>query len=129
VENELLGNLGLKQPFDPTEILAYLKAVSGNVAVVGHDTVRGANTTRYHARVELPRDAQNVQLTVPADLWIDGSGRLRKLEMSMSSPVATTAVFELWDFGTTVDVTPPPSSQVVDASTILSTIFGGAKRP
>jgi hypothetical protein len=126
VENQFLGDLGLKQPFDPTNVLGYLKSVSGNVTVVGHDTVRGAATTRYHGNVDLSKGAQNGQLIVPADLWIDGNGRLRKLVLSMTSPVAATATFELWDFGTTVDATPPPSSQVVDASTI----FGGfGKQP
>jgi hypothetical protein len=118
MENALLGNLGLKQPFDPTNILGYLKSVSGNVTVVGRDTVRGADTTHYRATVDLSKVAY------PADLWIDNGGRLRKLQLSITSPVPATAVFELWNFGTPVNATPPASDQVADPPQILSTLFG-----
>lgn len=119
MENAFLGNLGLKQPFDPTNILGYLKSISGNVTVVGHDTLRGADTTHYRATIDVAKTA------VPSDLWIDSAGRLRKLQMSFTSPVAATAVFELWNFGTAVNATPPASGQVADPPKILSTLLGG----
>jgi hypothetical protein len=125
IENQFLGGAGVNQPFDPTNILAYLKAVSGNVIVVGPDTVRGTATTHYRATIDLSRVAPGQQGTVPADVWIDGQGRLRKLTMSMAAPMAATATFELSDFGTHVDATPPPAGQVADASSILGKLFGG----
>jgi hypothetical protein len=125
LENQFLGGVGVNQPFDPTNILAYVKALSGNVAVVGPDTVGGAATTHYRATIDLSRVAPGEQGTVPADVWIDGQGRLRKLTMSMTSPMPATATFELSDFGAHVDATPPPAGQVTDASSILGQLFGG----
>jgi hypothetical protein len=125
IENQFLGGAGLTQPFDPTNILGYVKALSGNVTVVGPDTVGGTATTHYRATVDLSRVAPDQQGTQPADVWIDGQGRLRKLTMSMTSPVPATATFELSDFGTHVDATPPPAGQVADASSILGRLFGG----
>jgi hypothetical protein len=79
------------------------------------------------------------------DVWVDGAGRLRKLTMSIrlsqilgalapgdseSTPTtgergdekaAVSTTFELFDFGTKVDVAPPPADQVVPVADVKPT--------
>ncbi len=149
-----LGDLGAQLTGAPLDALAYLKAVSGDVQVVGPDTVRGEATTRYRGSVDpakvaeqLPPDlrpdpalAGQVE-SIPADLWIDGEGRLRRLTLAgggrvpdvvgRRGPVSAmpAVTVELWDFGTPVDVAAPPRDQVVDVGGLLGGVLDGARRP
>jgi hypothetical protein len=90
-------------PSDPTQLLAYLEAVSSDVTTVGPDTVRGVETTHYHALLDLQKaldrgvDQNKVPAslrkslkqilstiagpgsTIPVDLWIDSDGRVRRV--------------------------------------------------
>jgi len=148
-----LGDVGAQVSGAPLDALAYLKAVSGDVQVVGPDTTRGEATTRYRGTVDPQKVAEQLPAGVrpdatraagkvgplPADLWIDGQGRLRKLVLTADlsqvedgavAPAGpATVTVELWDFGTAVDVTAPPPDQVVDVGGILGTFLGGARRP
>ena len=74
--------------------------------------------------------------TIDSDVWIDDEGRLRKLQYSVdlskvkvpgNEPVdpavrmgTLTASFELFDFGTDVEVNEPPASQVTDIGQLLT---------
>ena len=155
-----LGDLAAQVTAAPLDALAYLKGVSGDVQVVGPDTTRGEATTHYRGTVDPRKVAEQLPAalrpeataaagqvghTLPADLWIDGQGRLRKLvlavEMSaveMSKVAGTSAppsgriatiTVELFDFGTPVDATPPPTDQVMDVGGLLGGFLGGARKP
>jgi hypothetical protein len=145
---------------DPTQALSLLKGVSGPVTTVpGADVLHGATTTHYRAaidlakvaadgpaalRSELSKAAAAAKQSVPADLWVDGQGRLRKLTLSYdpsdfglaghasapSDEQPVTATLELWNFGVKVTATPPPADQVGDLGPLQS-ILGGiaAHRP
>ena len=146
----------------PLDALAYLRAVSGDVTVVGTDTTRGEPTTRYRAAVDPARAAAQLPgalrahapasgaapASLPADVWIDGEGRLRKLVITdpadagagaaagtVPAPAAdpppgpTTITLELWDFGTPVEVSAPPADQVADVSGLLGTFAQNLQRP
>jgi hypothetical protein len=83
---------------DPTEYLAYLRSVSDSVEEVGTEPVRGAQTTRYRAEVDLNEEAEElapgarrkyremIELmgtsTLPVDVWLDPEGRVRRYEMT-----------------------------------------------
>ena len=125
--NAALGEIGLSQPFNPAEVLSYIRDVSSQVTEVGHETIRGAATTHYHASIDLSRVADRANAEpqsglrgtagvsrqpLPADLWVDGQGRLRKLTIGIPSPMPVTATFELWDFGVRVGAVAPPADQV-----------------
>ena len=145
--------------FSPTQVTDLLKQL-GTVTVAGHDTVRGAATTHYRASIDMGQalstlgNSSTGSLTagsgiaaglfgsvlgntpVPIDLWVDGSGRLRKftsqidvlpllkaLVNAFSFGTSTSTIpadakaliglsFELYDFGAKVDVAPPPADQV-----------------
>jgi hypothetical protein len=136
------GGLGTS---DPTSTLDALRGAGSDVRVVGHDEVRGVETTHYHATIDLERALDKLPAaqrdraaramqelgtgSVPADVWIDAQGRLRKLTMTLDATTEGTHVgavtMELYDFGTPVDVQAPPADQVTDLGSMLGGVTGG----
>ncbi len=139
------GNLTQGVGNDPTQALALLKGVSGDVKEIGKEQVRGTETTHYRATIDLRKAAERQAPAVkrqldqilgqaqvqslPADVWVDDQGRLRKMQYELkmramgagqqgSATVGTTV--ELFDFGTAAKVETPPADQVADFSEILN---------
>jgi hypothetical protein len=123
----------------PTQGLEYLQGLSGDVENLGQEDVDGVATTHYRASIDyakvldrLPnatdaqRDALSKLGVVPADVWIDGQDRVVKMHMTIDASGfgagAGTAelTMHLSDFGTPVDVQPPPADQTVDFSELTS---------
>jgi hypothetical protein len=103
-------------PSQYTQYLEYLRGASGGkVDTIGHEKVRGVDTTHYHA--EIPWDTvvkkaeenldkaspamraslqkaidlmQSTRDPVVADVWIDAQGMTRRLEMRMPFNIAAT---------------------------------------
>ncbi len=132
---------------DPRDVLVALRAVTSEVETLGSEQLRGVETTHYRATVdpaELAKLASAKDRTVtqslvdrlsaqagvgpfPVDVWLDASGLVRKLSLSVEATEPSTSrsskvsmSFELWDYGRTVDIELPPASQVVDASSLRS---------
>jgi hypothetical protein len=121
---------------DPTKALSYLKSATSKVERVGAEQVRGTATTRYavtfdaaKVAAQAPKELQRVTeesglaFPKPADVWIDEQGRLRKIHYAVTlkvpkemgataSQMTIETTQELYDFGVTVKVTPPPANQV-----------------
>lgn len=144
--------LPLAGGLDFTGLLDWVRGVSGGVTVVGTDTIHGAMATHYRAIVDLAKAAANAPAairaklgqtaiaagqTIPVDVWIDGQGRVRQLQVSfdpskLHSPASGTiknpgivvAVVDLWNFGTPVHVTAPPADQVSSVSGISGALRG-----
>jgi hypothetical protein len=59
------------------------------------------------------------------DVWVDGDGRLRRLEYEMElsdvdgARVAVGVTMELYDFGVEVDVVAPPADETTDLFELL----------
>ena len=130
---------------DPRKLVEILRAASGDVETVGTEELRGVTTTHYRATVDLaeyeklvPRaereeleslldkavDESTVE-DLPVDVWLDESGLVRKVTMSVTAeqegttePVTGAIAFELWDYGEDVEIELPPEDEVVDASAI-----------
>jgi hypothetical protein len=125
--------------FAPAEFLSYLNGVADNVRIVGHENVRGDETTHYAASVSVARALANTSLSpaerktlqrgqkvfegeMPTEAWLDSSGRLRKLTMTLhenadlvgglSAPTIALTI-EYYDFGTPVAVSVPVDSSSV----------------
>jgi len=147
----------------PLDALTYLRGVSGDVTLVGPDTTRGEPTTHYRGAVDPTKAAAQLPeairahappaaagpASLPADLWIDGQGRLRKLVITEHSAAGSaedsavvppagpgpttitleTITLELWDFGIPVEVSAPPADQVADVSGLLGTFVQNLGRP
>jgi LppX_LprAFG lipoprotein len=116
-------------PTKPTDVLERVLAASDGTEVLGTDTVRGVETTRYRARVdleklvkELPpserRQDDVVEMSgagfVPVELWIDDESRLRRITIALTAygGEETTSV-ELYDYGVQVDVEPPSGEELM----------------
>ena len=124
----------------PADQLSYLKGVSDSVEEVGTEEVRGAPTTHYRAEVDLDKSAPEDPEArrafekatealrtekIPTEVWIDEEGRVRRYEMIMpmalpegESPTGEgdptmTMTAEYYDFGTPVNVEPPPEDQTI----------------
>jgi hypothetical protein len=139
-EGGMLGDLaGQAESNSPKQGLEYLKGLSGDVQDLGQEDVNGRTATHYRASIDyskvldqLPdasaetRDAFSKLGTVPADVWIDDQDRVVKMHMTIDGSGfgagAGTAelTMELSDFGTAVDVQPPPEDQTVDFSELTS---------
>lgn len=143
---------------NPSDTLSYLRGASDTVQDLGQDTVDGTSTEHYAVTIDLNRAVANsparVQQstkaleqelggsTLPAQVWIDGQGLLRKVTFNttLSQPLshssapatptpasptstanpgksgATTIAFTetFSDFGTPATVTAPSADQVTD---------------
>ncbi len=141
-------NLGqVTQPGqDPGQQIGYLRTVS-NAKKVGTETIRGVKTTHYRGVAKLDRYPQllppsqraaaraGIQRLIklsgtssmPMEAWVDSSNRIRRMKFAMNMKLAQTAQSlhmdmqeDLYGFGTSVNVTPPPSDQVFDATGAVS---------
>ncbi|HZQ29428.1 MAG TPA: hypothetical protein VFA94_17155 [Acidimicrobiales bacterium] len=150
------GSLGGSTPSlpgggDPAAILGQLQATGAvkQATEVGNAKVRGADTTHYRAVLDgeklkgtltnvlgsLP-PVNNVKLEDPvADLWVDKDGMVRRQVVVVASRlgsgsravrVENTTTTELFDFGSPVTATVPPSTQVTQLGSLaqLFQMFG-----
>lgn len=94
---------------DPTRQLEYLRGVSDSVEKVGRGEVRGVQTTRYRATIDMKeavaerggeaRKASDETLRqlgvskVPVEIWLDDQNRVRRyaMDMTMSMPENTAS--------------------------------------
>jgi hypothetical protein len=144
---------------DGTEILKLLDQ-AGGVQTVGTEQVRGVDTTHYQGTLDLASALAEVSAdqrakaeselgkvgidpsmaTVPVDVWIDGDGLVRRVQVGVqglhtttsSTPagaVGGTLTMEFYDFGQPVNITVPSPDQVfqVDPSMLgsLGKLAGG----
>jgi hypothetical protein len=125
---------------DPSQILDSLRGAV-DVKKIGEDEVRGTKTTHYSATIDLNRVAatapaglrpsieqaikQTGTATFPVEVWVDGAGRMRRfaetLSVNTGGTAATTEIaMDLYDFGTKVQVQPPPADQTIDLADIAA---------
>lgn len=97
---------------DPSRSIGYLRSVSTEVTADGTERVRGDRTTRHRATVDLGRAGGPPGYLFPLEAWVDDAGRTRRLRYSPLGAPETTVVWELYDFGVPVDVSPPPADKV-----------------
>jgi hypothetical protein len=119
---------------DPTQFLTYL-AKAGDVRKVGAEDVNGTPTTRYHAKIDFAKLAKSAggaadsvrQLqtltglkSLPTDIWIDGSRRVRRQTVAISTqrpvPIDFDLTIDYERFGVPVDVHAPAASETADAA-------------
>ncbi|HEY3752183.1 MAG TPA: hypothetical protein VGL80_23615 [Pseudonocardiaceae bacterium] len=133
-----LQQLMTDSPSDPSTVLGFLRGVDGTVGKVGPDTVDGSQTTHYDVTLNLDKAAEGQSTTaqqaihtlerelgshtLPAQVWIDDAGRLRKISTQENIGGRITFGFTaiLSDFGVPVKISPPPAGQVTDLTSKLS---------
>jgi hypothetical protein len=133
---------------NPQQALAKLIA-SLAVHKVGSATVHGSSTTQYRVLVDiakvigiLPKADQAAELkalkganlkTLPIDVYIDGSGYVRRVVIALANlkvqagtaPASIKVSIDLYDFGHSVNVTAPPASKTVDGAKLLAQLTAG----
>jgi hypothetical protein len=119
---------------DPTQFLSYL-AKAGDVRKVGSEDINGTPTTHYHATIDFAKLAKSAggaadsvrqlqkltgQKSLPTDIWIDGSQRVRRQTVAISTqrpvPIDFDLTIDYERFGVPVDVHAPAASETADAA-------------
>jgi hypothetical protein len=131
--------------FDPQQLLTTGTAIEG-ASLVGHEDIRGTATTHFTGTLDPAKAAQagvdptfakQLRATtngtpVPADVWLDDSGLIRRMTLGLRPPTAKLApdahpatTIELFDFGTAdVSFPEPPAGQVAGIDDL--TTLGGS---
>lgn len=130
----LMDQAQQQNPVDNLRLLTQ----AGDVRSYGRETVRGVSTTHYGGQVTLADMAkfykgqladqlqklgsQIADQPIPIDVWIDDDGLPRRLteSVSVADVMTMNLSMDLFDFGTKVDVTPPPADQVTDLTTLVT---------
>jgi hypothetical protein len=131
---------------DPSQLLRYLRATSGQVTKVGTASVDGFSTTHYRGQINLDRvpdtlppasrPAARQALSaleriahihlLPVNVWIDDHHLVRRLQMNFNQSVAgagslTVAIrVDIPQYGSQPAPTLPPPSQVQDITGLAS---------
>jgi hypothetical protein len=131
-----LGAIMNANQADPSQSLRMLMA-SSSARVTGSERIRGVQTTHYAFNIDFKKLAhdnkQFRQLTeatgsvsAPAEAWIDGKGRVRRLAVTMSlkaaqlgTPMTMTMTEDLYDFGVHANIAAPSDDLVVDLSSLV----------
>lgn len=133
------AGLGSVSEADPQQYLQQLLA-SKDTQKVGTDTIDGEQMTHYRTTIDPASRLGDVPAKVraqvrkalkqlgtggiPADVWVDGNGLLRRESVSLSFGKALqgatmSMTMNLHDFGTAVSVTAPPADEVFDATSLV----------
>jgi hypothetical protein len=132
-----LSLLGGNLQSDPSQMLGYLRSISGSVTTVGTDTVEGVKTTHYRATVDLDKAAaqappakrsaaersvhaleQMAHVTkLPVDVWVDSRHLVRKYVSHFGitvqgAPLTMDMTMLFPHYGSEPKATPPPAAQV-----------------
>jgi hypothetical protein len=136
---------------DPSQLFATLKDSSDSMTEVGHEQVRGGDTSHYRGEIDLQKRAQAAGATdetlnaikrsgisaVPVDVWIDTQGLVARIQTSLSfgdssgsesNPLSGEVTVEFHDYGKAVNIIAPPADQVKDV-TQASSILGSLHPP
>ncbi len=137
-------NSSLTAASDPAEELAFLRA-AGHVTPGGTARVRGVETTRYRAVIDLAHYASVVppsehltaeqnasqferltgQPTLPIDVWVDSLGRVRRMHFAVNVCEAAgnaggAVTVDFYGYGPQPAVAPPPAGEVTDVTDRLA---------
>jgi hypothetical protein len=128
------GEIGQSDPKGSLDVLRGVKSVKR----VRSESVRGTSTTRYRVTIDTQQAVNNAPEeqradvrnslaalgsdTIPADVWVDGKGRLRKVRLHIAASPTTakgTVAFEYFDLGAGVHVEEPPAGEAIDFLEVL----------
>jgi hypothetical protein len=135
-------NLAQLGQTDPTQAMQYLRGVGDAATKVGEEQLRDTTATHYKVDLDLGEAieeakkhlseeqqkafAADIDGVLPADVWIDDEGRLRKMTFNLAdapgSTETTTGLFamELFDFGVPItDLAVPPADQITDFREVM----------
>lgn len=139
-----LGSMLSGGQFEPTDLLALLRAEGAKVHKVGAATIDGAATTHYRVTVDLAKALRSKGLASPMlkgiaahmksvsdDVWIGKDGLVRRIRAAYSMPTLPSSprmamTMNLYDYGAHVTIAAPPSSEVFDATQLAQAGIGSS---
>jgi hypothetical protein len=120
----------------PTQLLDLARSAGATVTDLGPATVAGASTTHYRLVVDPTQVAQIAGLPtkltsqlgrhgtakVPVNVWIGRTdGLVHRVTLVLRNGAAHASIAASFrDFGASVSISPPPASDVFDATGLLS---------
>ena len=146
-----LSSMMNNSPDQVTQYLDYLRGAKGTL-VLGHETIQGADTVHYVAKIDfdryldyLPADKRAAAKTSidnlrklanpqygPFDVWVDSQNRIRREKFNCSETIASsgqtisiTADVEMSDFNAPVKIVVPPADQTVDMQQLAGSLGTG----
>jgi hypothetical protein len=133
----------------PSQFLQYLEAAGGTPELLGSDVIRGVQATHYRATIDLNRIpsvlraslasrlraqipkliAQMGTSKIPVDVWIDSQHMLRRISLDISISTGEQHAqlklsLDLFEYGPTPRVQPPPAREVFDATQLALAALG-----
>lgn len=137
------------EAMSPTQILEQLRDANATIEELGTETVRGVETTRYRAVLNLKELAETLPPDeqaelesqfgaagideLPMEIWLGTDGLVYRYVMEVDASAADTGVpglesmrmeFEMYDYGETIVVEPPDPSEVTSIDQ-LGGVVGG----
>jgi len=122
----------------PTDLLDLLGDADADLEVLGSEDLRGASTTHYRVELDVAalaggldaddRAALESELGASAEavytveFWLDGDERLHRLVVDIDDIppgagvddlASMRIVYDLWDHGLDLGITPPPADQIL----------------
>jgi hypothetical protein len=133
-----LGKLLSGSQLQPSDLLSMLKAEGAQVRSLGAATVDGVATTHYRVTIDTAKALQANGLAspvlagaaaelpkVPVDAWIGKDGLLRQIRLAATTPQGgLNLTMSVYDYGTNVAISAPPSSDVFDATQLAQQGLG-----
>lgn len=138
----------------PKDLLTSLTAIAGSEQRLGTGTVRGVAATEYQLNIDPAKTEARVasgerasvgqffkslgKATVPVDVWLDSQNLVRRVQLSLRIPGASTGgpgmsgnpqitvTMDFYDYGAPVNVSAPPASQVAKASQVMPIALSGS---
>jgi hypothetical protein len=111
----------------PRQALALLEKAR-KATKVGTETIDGAGTTHYRATIDaakVPKEKLlgGAEVTYqPVDVWVDGSGRVRRMRLAYSAGTAGASdmTMTLSQYGRPLTIELPDKSVIWDATSVAS---------
>ena len=139
-----LGKLLSGSQFQPGDLLSMLEAEGAKVSNLGSATVDGSATTHYRVTIDVAKALQAKGLTspllagvvaelpkVPEDVWIGADGLVHRIHVSFALPQSHAPLdmtMDLYDYGSDITISAPPSSDVYDATALAQQGLGTGLR-
>jgi hypothetical protein len=132
-----LGSSAALDPMsNPADFLVALTRKGIKVTPVGSSRVDGVESTEYDVKYpenlaslgsglgSLPSSVQQLLHGLTMHVWVDSSGLLRRMSMSMPVPELGTMMYtmDMSDYGAPVNVSAPPSSEVESFQSIAGAL-------
>jgi hypothetical protein len=128
---------------DPSQAIEFLRGAE-DIEEVGTETIDGTETTHYRGTLDLEKAAEQAppearesvraavdqvkeqlgSTTVPIEVWVGSDDLIRRMAFEYPLPAEAggsdtsqmVLQMDLFDYGATIEIEPPPADQVTDVS-------------